>query len=270
MRDEKKSPLERRPLHPTADDEVRVTRDLVFAGSTGAQLAFDVYAPRVVEGTLPAIVIVTGYRDPGFAAAFGARFKDMEWTRGWASLFAAAGIVAFTYTNENVVDDLERVLQTIRTRAAEWRADPERIGIFAVSGHVPVALRAMFADFPFEPRCAIFAYGYMLDLDGATTTADAAKIFRFQNPCEGRSMANYRDDVPLLVARAANDEMPGLNTTIDSFAAAAVERGAALTLVNIPRAPHAFDVVFDHPQTPMTIDLILQFAAIQLGARRAG
>lgn len=269
MSDEKKSPLDRRPLHPIADGEVHAARDLAFVGSTGIQLLFDVYSPRAVEGALPAIVIVTGYRDPSFAAVFGRRFKDMEWTRGWASLFAAAGIVAFAYTNENAVDDFERLLQTIRTRAADWHVDRERVGIFAVSGHVPVALRAMFTDFAFEPRCAMFAYGYMLDLDGETSTADAAKIFRFQNPCEGRSMTNYRDDVPLLVARAANDEMPGLNTTIDAFSAAVVARGAALTLVNIPRAPHAFDVVFDHPQTALAIDLILQFAAIHLCARPA-
>jgi hypothetical protein len=58
-------------------------------------------------------------------------------------------------------------------------------------------------------KCAVFCYGYMLDFNGSTGVADAAKQFGFVNACAGRSVADLPHDLPLFIARAGQDRMPG-------------------------------------------------------------
>ena len=55
-------------------------------------------------------------------------------------------------------------------------------------------------------KCAALCSGYMLDVDGATGVADMQKTFRFANPCAGKSVDDVRSDVPLLIARAGQDQ----------------------------------------------------------------
>ena len=73
-------------------------------------------------------------------------------------------------------------------------------------------------------------------------------------------------DLPLFIARAGKDEMPGLNDSIDRFVAGALARNLPLTLVNHPTAPHAFDLVDDSEATREVIRRILAFLAFHLGA----
>ena len=70
--------------------------------------------------------------------------------------------------------------------------------------------------------------------------------------------------VPLVVARAGLDEMPGLNRTIDAFVAQALERNLAITLVNHREGPHAFDAVHDSDETRRIIRQVLMFLASHL------
>src|SRR5437773_7130935 len=60
-----------------------------------------------------------------------------------------------------------------------------------------------------------------------------------------KSVDDLPDDVPLFIARAGRDEMPGLNETLDRFAAKALDRNLPITMVNHANGPHAFDLVDD-------------------------
>jgi acetyl esterase/lipase len=55
--------------------------------------------------------------------------------------------------------------------------------------------------------------------------------------------------VPLFVVRSGKDETPGLNATLDAFAARAIAENRPLTLVNYPDAPHSFELAVDGPET---------------------
>ena len=103
-----------------------------------------------------------------------------------------------------------------------------------------------------EPlACAALLYGYLLDLDGATSVAEAAAQFHFAVPPV--SLDELPRQLPLLVVRAGRDAMPGLDATLQRFVTAARAREVplALTLIDHAKAPHAFDLMDDTPMVDL-------------------
>ena len=92
---------------------------------------------------------------------------------------------------------------------------------------------------------AALCYGYMLDLDGSAGVAAAARQFGFVNPCAGKSVEDLPRDVPLFIARAGHDQMPGLNEALDRFVVKALSGNLPVTFANHSKAPHAFDLFHD-------------------------
>ena len=79
--DEDRTALGRRGLVvPAPEAPIEVLRDLEFAGASGRPLRLDVHRPAHPSTPAPAplVWIASGYRDEGFAAAFGCPFKEME------------------------------------------------------------------------------------------------------------------------------------------------------------------------------------------------
>jgi acetyl esterase/lipase len=181
----------------------------------------------------------------------------------WAQLIAASGIAAILYSNRQPVDDLEAILQHIRENGARLGIDARRLGLFAGSGHVPLALSLLMRAERREFRCAVLCSGYMLDLNGATSVADMQKLYPFANPCAGKSMEDVRRDVPMLVARAGRDQF-GVNESLDSFIAGALHKDLPVRLVNHPGVPHAFDLFDDTEATREIIREILRFMQFHL------
>jgi hypothetical protein len=161
----------------------------------------------------------------------------------WAQLLAASGLSVVAYTNRDPASDLDALLTFVGDRAPELGIDGDRVGLFATSGNVPLALAALMNGGRGFLRCAAFFYGFMLDLDGATGVAEAAAAFRFTNPNTGKSMADVREELSLFVARAGQDQFAGLNDSIDRFAAKALAANRPITVVNHAAAPHAFDLL---------------------------
>jgi hypothetical protein len=98
----------------------------------------------------------------------------------------------------------------------------------------------------------VFSYGFLLDLDGATDVADAARQFGFANPVAGRAVADLRHDVPLFITRAGRDQFPGMNAAMDRFIRQALIENLPITVVNHAEGPHAFDL-FDDSRTSREI-----------------
>src|SRR3989442_2346823 len=113
-------------------------------------------------------------------------------------------------------------------------------------------------------KCAVLCYGYMLDLDGATGVADAAKMFGFVNPCAGKSVDDLPKDMPLFIARAGQDQLPRLNETLDRFLARALACNLPITFANHAAAPHAFDLFHDSERSREIIRQILAFLQFHL------
>ncbi len=247
-------------------DAVTIRRDLPYRTDAAGTLTMDLYSPPEAQAgaKLPAVIFVSGYPDPGVEAMLGCKLKDMEAYVSWGRLVAASGMVAIGYSNRDPVADLDALLEHLRDNAATLGIDGQRIAIWACSGNVPVALSALMrAD---SARCAVLCYGYMLDGDGTTGVADAAAQIGFANPCADKSIADLPGTLPLLVVRAGGDQTPGLNRSIDAFAAAALARDLPITLANLAGAPHAFDMLDDSETSREMIRRILAFMSFHLGA----
>lgn len=232
--------------------DVTVERGRTYT-SDAAPLGFDIYRPPGAAGPSPAVVFVSGYPDPGVVAMLGKPLKDWASYVGWGRLVAASGIAGVTYTNREP-GDVVALVRHLRAHAGELGLDPGRIGVWACSGNVPTAL-GLLAREPLA--CAALLYGYLLDLDGATSVADAARQIHFAVP--DVTLDDLPRAAPMLVVRAGRDTTPGLDATLQRFVAAARARGLPVTLLDHPEAPHAFDLVDDSPATHDAIEQVLAF-----------
>lgn len=243
-------------------EAVTVRRDVEYGTGAAGALTFDLYEPpeRAPGGLLPVVVLVAGYPDLGVVQRLGRGFKEMGSSTSWGRLLAASGMAAIAYANQEPEADLHRLLRHLGDHAAELGLDPGRIGLWAASGNVPLALSALMDGEARQPlRAALLAYGYMLDLDGTTHVADAAKMFGFVHPAQGKTVADLSPQIPLLLVRAGQDQIPHLNETIDRFVARALAANLPLTLVNHPTGPHAFDLFEEGEGARQVIRQMLEF-----------
>jgi hypothetical protein len=246
--------------------EVNVLRDIPYATVEDEVLTMDIYRPPTASRqAVPAVIFVTGYPDPGARRVLGCNVKDMASYQSWGRLIAASGLAAVTYTNLRPESAAADVIGVVRTRAESLAIDPSRIGLWSCSGNVPNALAALIEGKP-RASCAVLCYGYMLDAPGSTRVADAARQFGFVNPTAGRSVRDIPHEVPLLVARAGADEMPGLNESLDGFVQQAIALDRPVTFVNQAGAAHAFEINERTPRTSRLVRQILAFLQLHLGA----
>jgi hypothetical protein len=247
-------------------DGVKVLRDIAYLKSDAGALTMDIYYPPDMKSgaLLPAVIIVAGYPDPGFESRVGCKFKEMGSSVSWGKLMAASGLVAITYTNREPAADLYTLLEYVRQNAATLGIDENRLGLWASSGNVPLALSVLMQEADDYLKCAVLCYGIMLDMDESTVVADAARMWGFANPCAGKSVADLPQHLPLFIARAGQEEMPHLNETIDTFLTKALTCNLPITFTNHPTAAHAFDLFHDSETTRQIIRQILAFMQFHL------
>ena len=243
-----------------------VRKDVVYRTTDGGPLTMDLYYPAdsVADARRPAVVLVAGYNDVGYEKAFGVRFKEMGMSISWGQLIAASGLVAIAYTNRQPAEDLDALLRHVRDNGAALGIDGDRIGVWACSGNVPLALSALMQHGREFAKCGALLYGYMLDLDEATGVAEAAASFRFTNPNAGKSLDDLREDLPLFVVRAGQEQFPHLNDSIDRFVAKALTLNRPITVLNHAAGPHSFDVLDDSDASRHIIGQVLGFLTARL------
>jgi hypothetical protein len=247
-------------------DAVSVRQGVEYRVAGGESLTLDLYYPPHQESKsgLPVLVFVMGYSDAGMQRILGCRAKEMGQYTSWARLAASSGMAAVTYGTLEPASDVHEVLRHLRENAASLGLDASRIAVWSCSGNVPNALQLLLRDAPVALRCAVLAYGLMLEPPESTFVAEAQKIFGFVNPTAGRTVADLRPDTPIFLARAGRDETPHLNDTIDHFVAAALALDLPLTLVNHRGAPHAFDAITDDDATRELIRGMIAFLRFHL------
>jgi hypothetical protein len=252
--------------HLPGAEAVSVRQDVAYQVTEAGGLTMDIYYPAEAKSgaPIPAVVFVTGYPDAGFERILGCQQKEMMSYISWGQLAAASGLVAITYTNREPAADLHALLQYVQQQAPILGIDEKRIGLWAGSGNVPNALSVLMQEDREYLKCAVLCYGLMLDLEGATSVADAAKRWGFVNPCAGKSVADLPPDLPLFIVRAGQDEMPHLNETMDRFLSKALTCNLPITFVNHPAAPHAFDLLHESETSREIIKRILAFMRFHL------
>jgi hypothetical protein len=247
-------------------DGVRIQHDVAYRTTDAGALTLDLYHPpeSPIGSRHAAVVLVLGYSDVGFEAFAGCKYKQADFSIGWGRLMAASGLVAIIYTNREPAADLRALLEYLRQNAAALGIDEHRMGVLAFSGNVPLALSVLMQDGGERLKCAVLQNGYMLDLDGATSVADAASQWKFVNASAGKSVDDLPPDLPLFIARAGQDTMPGLNEALDHFVAHALTRNLPLTVVNHRTGPHGFDIFDDSGTSREIIRQMLAFMRFHL------
>jgi len=212
--------------------------DHAFRGADGQPLPLSVYEPpKPVSTPPPAVILLEGYPDPGFEQRVGCRFMDMEWTISMAQLIAASGLVAITHSNRDPRADAAALIQHVTTRGGEFGVDGTRIALWATSGHAPVTVQML----P-HVACAVLSNPFL--------------------PAEYATLgAKHR---PLFIIRSGKDETPGINTTLDAFIHSAIDANQPVTVVNLPEAPHSFDLFYDTPITRHVLQQALRFLRVYL------
>jgi hypothetical protein len=245
----------------------KVRRDEPYRVTDAGTLTMDVYYPPDSKAgdRTPAVIFVTGFSDLGAEKMFGSKFKDMGSFVSWAQLVAASGLVGITYANREPGDVYE-VLHHLQQNAASFGIDKHRIGVWACSGHGPNALSVLMEHGRDGLTCAVLAYAYSLDLEGSTRIADAAKQFRFVTAAADKSVTDLPRDLPVFVARAGRDQMPGLNDALDRFVGAALAVNLPVTVVNHATGPHAFDLFDDTRTSRDIVKQVLAFLQFHLSA----
>jgi hypothetical protein len=254
----------------SAVDAVVIRRDVEYRAAGDQRLGIDFYyPPGMTTGVAaPAVIFVTGFSDAGAQKALGCRFKEMGAYISWAQLAAASGIIGITYENRDPARDVIDVLHYVRAHAATLDIDEHWMGLWACSGHVPNALSVLMDSAQNDLKCAALLYGYMLDVDGSAVVASAARQTGFVNANAGKFVDDLPRHVPLFIARAGHDQMPGLNDALDRFVAHALRCNLPLTCVTDPDAPHAFDLVADTETSREIIRQVLGFLQFHLVRQR--
>ncbi len=202
-----------------------------------------VYRPTNLDAPAPVVVLVTaGMRDGHKAGAYD----------GWARLLASRGMAAVLYDTPLVSEthdvneamslaseDLDRVLEALDARAAEWGLDTSRLAFWMCSANTRRGLKD--------------AYRYAHRLSAVAVLYGVIEV----------APETIAPDLPVMIVRAGQD-MPHLNETIDRFAAAALERNTDLTLLNLPDAVHAFDVEQNTPACRAAIEHTTRFLSRKL------
>jgi hypothetical protein len=154
------------------------------------------------------------------------------------------------------------VLKHVRGNAENLQLGATRIGLWATSASVSVALSALMRDASL--KCAALLYGYTMDLDGSTAVADVAKQFLFTNACTGKSVDNLPENVPMLFIRAGREQFPGLNDALERVVSKSIARNLPVTFVNHTTGAHGFDLDEDNDLSREMIRRVLAFLTFHL------
>lgn len=125
----------------SAADDAPFTRrqDVVYGRKYGVALTLDVFTPKADANSAAAIFVVSGgwFSAHEFLDAAGPGFINELSKRGY-TVFGVVHGSQPKFTIPEIVQDMNRAVRFIRHNAAEFKVDPNRIGIYGGSagGHL--------------------------------------------------------------------------------------------------------------------------------------
>ena len=239
-------------------DSIPVQRDIRYREAPALEM--DVYRPLQQSSIpLPAVIFVHGDGPPDWLRDI----KDWGQYDSWGRLVAAYGMVGVIFNHRSTergtqireaAEDIDSLLETVNARAGEYGIDSNRLAIWVASAGGYLGARAAF-NHRAAVRCLVIYYGLMEPIG-----ASEEDVATFSS-----TPALTSDGPSIFVARAGLDN-PKLNTGLDAFAAAAIERGLEVEIHNHAAGHHAFDIVDESPRSKEIIGRSLEFLRIHLGA----
>ena len=175
-------------------EAVTIRRDEPYRQTESGPLTMDVYYPpgATAGAWLPAVAIVYGYSDAGFPNVFGQDVQGNGCNRLVGEAHRGVRPGRHPLLESGPCGGRQSVLHYVREHAASLGIDDSRLGFWAGSANVPLALWFLMQRERDFVKCAALCSGFMLDSHGATGVADIQKTFRFANPTAGKSVDDVR------------------------------------------------------------------------------
>ncbi len=256
-------------LQKPGTERVKVTTQLRYhQGVDDPNLLMDVYSPLDVKAgeRRPVLIFVHG------GAGSASRPKDWGIYKGWGRLAGASGLVGVTFTHRlgypkpllaESGADVAAAIDYVRSNAAKFGADPDRICLAAYSAGGPLLTLGYDAKRPYI-RCLIAVYAF-LDVQQSSLHRDNEPAERVKQYSMIEHLGDIRArEIPMLIARAGLDEIPTMNDSIDRFIARAIRENANVTVMNHPAGVHGFDNQNDDDRSREIMEFLLAFASRHL------
>ncbi len=254
--------FEKRIVYSLPAMERIAPRNLVYRdGPDGQQLA-DLYLPPGTNAASAVVIFIHGGMPEGVTAKDGGVFVS------WGQLMAASGIAGVAFNHRlrwengyvpaslaNAAQDLQELMQFLRTKASTLNVDPERVCLLAFSAGGPL-LAAALRDRPCNIKCIAGLYTYLGEpLPGST---DAGRF----SPLD--ALEGGTGSMPPIFLGKAGKDYAMMNDSIDAFDARARQLGASVELMLHPEGLHAFDILNDDDTSRAIIRRTAEFIGSHL------
>jgi len=254
--------MTRRPLiYDLRPDQVDVQRDVAIGKrADGSELTLDLYLPKKPAGTqLPVALLLHG----GLPDFIPIRPTQWRMYQDWGTALAQSGVAAVMFNHrlgypqhrvDEAMSEIDQVMQWLQKSAAKHRLNTAQITAIAFSAGglvIPELVRRQ------EGIRGYVLYYPLLGADSSEADSAAVKAkLRFVDVLP----VLVKRNTPVLMFRSGADEVPGLLAMLDAAVPEALKQDARLELVNLPKAPHAFDSLVDDAATRHAIKRTIEFA----------
>ncbi|MCJ7733783.1 MAG: alpha/beta hydrolase [Anaerolineales bacterium] len=234
-------------------EQVQV-HNVQYSSFNGKLLSMDLYYP-IDEGSesgYPVVVFVIGFRTSA------SDYRNHSAYQSWGRLVAADGMVGVAYDTERP-EDLGALIAYLKENAEELEIDPERIGLWSSSSHVPTALWYAMQEEEKDAKFLVMYYGVMLSPDNYQRELHNTLCRSWG--CYGdelNDVERIRTDLPLFIVRAGRDD-PDLNDIIDHFMELVSGTDVQATYIDHEDGQHGFDVAMRDERSIEIIEMTLEF-----------
>lgn len=234
-------------------EQVQV-HNVQYSSSNGKPLSMDLYYPidGRSESGYPVVVFVIGFRTSAID------YRNHSGYQSWGRLVAADGMVGVAYDTERP-EDLGALIAYLKENAEELEIDPERIGLWSCSSHVPTALWYAMQEDEKDVKFLVSYYGFMLSPDNYQREVHNTQCRSWG--CYGDELMDVeriRTDLPLFIVRAGRD-VPDLNDIIDHFMGLVSGTDVQATYIDHEDGQHGFDTEMRDERSIEIIEMTLEF-----------
>jgi acetyl esterase/lipase len=261
-------------LRGIAERTVRYTPDIQFAVADGAPLNLDIYRPPQV-GKYPAIVVIYGGAWQAGSPKSNEAFSRYMAARGYV-VWAIAYRHAPRYKFPAQIEDVEAALAFLRSHAAQYETDPNRIALLGRSAGAQLAMLAAYRPGVAPVQAVVDYYGPVDLAEGYYNPPNPSPI-NIQLVLQllfGGSPSDfpeqYRLASPLCVVTQAAPPSLLIYGGRDNVVQAKYGRqmyqhlqakGSKAVYLEIPWADHAFDAVFNGISSQLALYYTERFLA---------
>jgi acetyl esterase/lipase len=261
-------------LRGITERTVRYTPDIQFAVADGAPLNLDIYRPPQV-GKYPAIVVIYGGAWQAGSPKSNEAFSRYMAARGYV-VWAIAYRHAPRYKFPAQIEDVEAALAFLRSHAAQYETDPNRIALLGRSAGAQLAMLAAYRPGVAPVQAVVDYYGPVDLAEGYYNPPNPSpiNIKLVLQLLFGGSPSDfpeqYRLASPLCVVTQAAPPSLLIYGGRDNVVQAKYGRqmyqhlqakGSKAVYLEIPWADHAFDAVFNGISSQLALYYTERFLA---------